>query len=325
VRLRAERLNVIRPDLWLLSETVLPHIIATIDDLQPSLVVIDSIQTVADPELNSAPGSVVQVRGCASRLVHEAKRRGIPVVLVGHVTKEGGLAGPRTLEHVVDVVLAFEGERHHSLRLLRAVKNRFGPTDELGLFEMLEQGLIGVPDASRLFLADRRTGVPGSAVLPTLDGQRPLLVEVQALTNPSVSGAPPRRSVQGLDHGRLALLLAVLDRRARMVTSSTEVYASAVGGVKLAEPGADLAICLAVVSAIQGVPLAPDMVVFGEVGLAGEVRQVGQARRRLTEASRLGFSRAIVPANSPNGVEGMSLLRVATVTEALAAAGLALP
>jgi DNA repair protein RadA/Sms len=325
VRLRAERLGVIRPDLWLLAETMLPHIVASIDDLQPSLVVIDSIQTVADPELNSAPGSVVQVRGCASRLVHEAKRRGVPVVLVGHVTKEGGLAGPRTLEHVVDVVLAFEGERHHSLRLLRAVKNRFGPTDELGLFEMLEQGLVGVPDASRLFLADRRTGVPGSAVLPTLDGQRPLLVEVQALTNPNSSGGPPRRSAQGLDPGRLALLLAVLERRARMVTSSTEVYASAVGGVRLAEPGADLAICLAVVSAILGVPLAPDMAVFGEVGLAGEVRQVAQARRRLAEASRLGFSRAIVPAHSPDGVEGMKLLRVATVTEALAAAGLAAP
>ena len=325
VRLRAERLGVIRPDLWLLAETVLPHIVATIDDLQPSLVVIDSIQTVADPELSSSPGSVVQVRGCATRLVHEAKKRGIPVVLVGHVTKDGGLAGPRTLEHVVDVVLAFEGERHHSLRLLRAVKNRFGPTDELGLFEMLEQGLVGVPDASRLFLADRRTGVPGSAVLPTLDGQRPLLVEVQALTNPSTSGAPPRRSVQGIDSGRLALLLAVLERRARMITSSTEVYASAVGGVKLAEPGADLAICLAVVSAIVGRPLAPDMAVFGEVGLAGEVRQVGQARRRLAEASRLGFSRAIVPLNSPNGVDGMSLLRVSTVAEALAAAGLVAP
>jgi DNA repair protein RadA/Sms len=325
VRLRAERLDVIRPDLWLLSETVLPHIIGAIDDLQPSLVVIDSIQAVADPELNSAPGSVVQVRGCASRLVHEAKNRGVPVVLVGHVTKEGGLAGPRTLEHVVDVVLAFEGERHHSLRLLRAVKNRFGPTDELGLFEMLEQGLVGVPDASRLFLADRRTGVPGSAVLPTLDGQRPLLVEVQALTNPTGSAAPPRRSVQGIDPGRLALLLAVLERRARIVTSSTEVYASAVGGVRLAEPGADLAICLAVVSAIVGVPLAPDLAVFGEVGLAGEVRQVAQARRRLTEASRLGFSRAIVPANSPNGVDGMTLRRVTTVAEALAAAGLAAP
>jgi len=166
VRLRAERLGALRPDLWLLAETMLPHVITAFDEVRPSLVVIDSIQTVADPELGSAPGSIVQVRGCAARLVHEAKSRGVPVVLVGHVTKEGGLAGPRTLEHVVDVVLSFEGDRHHSLRLLRAVKNRFGPTDELGLFEMVEEGLVGVPDASRLFLADRRTGIAGSAVLP---------------------------------------------------------------------------------------------------------------------------------------------------------------
>lgn len=322
VRLRAERLGVLSPDLWLLSETLLPHIVASIDEVRPGLIVIDSIQTVSDPELGSAPGSVVQVRGCATQLAHVAKARGIPVVLVGHVTKDGALAGPRVLEHLVDVVLAFEGERHHSLRLLRAAKNRFGPTDELGLFEMVEKGLVSVPDASRLFLTDRRTGVPGSAVLPTLDGQRPILVEVQALTSRSGSGGPPRRSVQGLDAGRLALLLAVLERRARMGTSSVDVYASAVGGVKLLEPGADLAVCLAIVSAISGVPLAPDLVVFGEVGLAGEVRQVGQARRRLSEASRLGFSRAIVPANSPNGVAGMTLVRVATVAEALAEAGL---
>jgi DNA repair protein RadA/Sms len=325
VRLRAERLGALRNDLWLLTETALPHIVSAIDETQPSLVVIDSIQTVADPELGSAPGSVVQVRGCAARLVHEAKTRGVPIVLVGHVTKEGGLAGPRTLEHVVDVVLSFEGDRHHALRLLRAVKNRFGPTDELGLFEMLEAGLVGVPDASQLFLADRRTGVPGSAVLPTLEGQRPLLVEVQALTNATSSQAPPRRSAQGLDPGRLALLLAVIERRARISVSSTEVYASAVGGVRLAEPGADLALCLAIVSAIAGRPLAPDMVVFGEVGLAGEIRQVSHARRRLNEAARLGFTRAIVPANSPNGVEGISVRKVATLTEALAAAGLTGP
>jgi DNA repair protein RadA/Sms len=322
VRLRAERLGALRPDLWLLAETLIPHIVASIDEVQPSLVIIDSIQSVADPELNSAPGSVMQVRGCAARLVHEAKSRGVPIVLVGHVTKDGGLAGPRTLEHVVDVVLSFEGDRHHSLRLLRAVKNRFGPTDELGLFEMVDDGLAAVPDASKLFLADRRTGVPGSAVLPTLEGQRPLLVEVQALTNATSSGAPPRRSAQGLDPGRLALLLAVLERRARVATSSIEVYASAVGGVRLAEPGADLALCLAIVSAITNRPLAADLVVFGEVGLAGEVRQVSHAKRRLTEASRLGFARAIVPANSPAATDNVVLHRVATLAEALAAAGL---
>jgi DNA repair protein RadA/Sms len=325
VRLRADRLGALGPDLWLLTETMLPHIVAAIEQVQPSLVVVDSIQTIADPELGSAPGSVVQVRGCAARLVHEAKSRDVPVVLVGHVTKEGNLAGPRVLEHVVDVVLGFEGDRHHSLRLLRAVKNRFGPTDELGLFEMGELGLTGVPDASSLFLADRRTGVPGSAVLPTLEGQRPMLVEVQALTNVTTSGAPPRRSVQGLDPGRLALLLAVLDRRARISTATTEVYASVVGGTRLGEPGADLALCLALVSALAGKPLPPDLVVFGEVGLAGEVRQVGHAKRRLIEAARLGFRRAIVPAHSPDGVEGMSVHRVATLTEALSAAGLTGP
>jgi DNA repair protein RadA/Sms len=324
VRLRAERLGVLRPDLWLLSESLLPHVIAAFDEVQPELVVIDSIQTVADPEVGSAPGSVSQVRACAARLVHEAKRRGVPVVLVGHVTKEGGLAGPRVLEHVVDVVLGFEGDRHHALRLLRAVKNRFGPTDELGLFEMVEQGLVGVPDASALFLADRRTGVAGSAVLPTLDGQRPMLVEVQALTNASGGGGSPRRSAQGIDPGRLAVLLAVLERRARVVTAQVDVYASAVGGVRLTEPGADLAVCLALVSALNDQPLPPDLVVFGEVGLAGEIRQVSHARRRLIEAGRLGFRRALVPANSPNGVDGMQVSKVATLAQALAAAGLAL-
>jgi DNA repair protein RadA/Sms len=324
VRLRADRLGAVQPDLWLLSEMMLPRIVAAIDEIQPSLLVVDSIQTVADPELASTPGSVTQVRGCASRLVHEAKQRGLPVVLVGHVTKDGALAGPRVLEHVVDVVLSFEGDRHHSLRLLRAVKNRFGPTDELGLFEMLEHGLVGVPDASRLFLADRRTGVPGSTVLPTLEGQRPLLVEVQALTVPNTAGGSPRRSAQGLDPGRLALLLAVLDRRARVVTNSTDVYVSAVGGVKLAEPGADLALCLAVVSAITGTPIAPDLAVFGEVGLAGEVRQVVHARRRLAEAARLGFRRAIVPVNSPR-TDDTALVRVTTLAEALVTAGLVAP
>ena len=322
VRLRAERLDAVRPHLWLLPETSLPHIIAAIDQVQPQLVVVDSIQTIADPDVPSAPGSVVQVRACTHRLVGEAKRRGVAVVLVGHVTKEGGLAGPRVLEHVVDTVLSFEGDRHHSLRLLRAVKHRFGPTNELGVFEMAGDGLRGVPDASRLFLTDRRTGVAGSAVVPTLEGQRPLLVEVQALTNTVNPGVPPRRSAQGIDGGRLALLLAVLERRARLPMGNQEVFASAVGGVRLTEPGADLPLCLALVSALQHHPLPADLVVFGEVGLAGELRQAAHAPRRLAEAARMGFTRAIVPASSPNGVPGIALLRVATLCEALTAAGL---
>ncbi len=322
VRLRAERLDAVQPHLWLLPETSLPHIVAAIDQVQPQLVVVDSIQTISHPDVPSAPGSVVQVRECAHRLVGEAKRRGVPVVLVGHVTKEGGLAGPRVLEHVVDTVLSFEGDRHHSLRLLRAVKHRFGPTNELGVFEMAGDGLRGVPDASRLFLTDRRTGVAGSAVLPTLEGQRPLLVEVQALTNPVPNGVPPRRSAQGIDSGRLALLLAVLERRARLPMGQQEVFASAVGGVKLTEPGADLALCLALVSALAHHPLPPDLVVFGEVGLAGELRQVAHASRRLAEAARMGFTRAIVPMNSPADADGMAVTRVGTVAEALAAVGL---
>ena len=323
VRLRADRLGAISPDLWLLSEMSMPHIVATIDKVKPSLVVVDSIQTVVDPELGSAPGSVVQVRGCAHRLVQEAKHRGVSIVIVGHVTKEGGLAGPRVLEHVVDTVLSFEGERHHALRLMRAVKHRFGPTNELGLFEMTENGLIGVPDASRLFLTDRRTGVPGSVVVPTIEGQRPLLVELQTLTNPVNSAVPARRSAQGVDQGRMSMLLAVLERRARVSLAGHEVYASVVGGVKLGEPAADLGLCLALVSAVTNVPLPADLVVMGEVGLAGEVRQVGHLARRLTEAARLGFTQAIVPASAPEVSADIKVKRAGTLTEALALAGLA--
>ena len=323
VRLRADRLGAVRDDLWLLPEMSLPHIVSVIDTIAPRLVVVDSIQTVIDPELGSAPGSVVQVRGCAHRLVQEAKNRGIPLVLVGHVTKEGGLAGPRVLEHVVDTVLSFEGERHHSLRMLRAVKHRFGSTNELGLFEMTGDGLRGVPDASTLFLGDRTSGVAGSVVVPTIEGQRPLLVEVQALTNPVNSGAPPRRSAQGLDQGRLSMLLAVLERRAGVSLVGHEVYASVVGGVKLTEPGADLGMCLALVSAVREVALPPDMVVIGEVGLAGEVRQVGHLDRRVSEAARLGFESAIVPSGGDPNAKGCRLLRASTLSEALSLAGLA--
>ncbi len=322
VRLRAERLGAVRPDLWLLAATSMPDIVAAIDEVRPALVVVDSIQAVADPVLGSPPGSVVQVRACAHRLVVEAKRRAIPVVLVGHVTKEGGLAGPRVLEHVVDTVLSFEGDRHHALRLLRATKHRFGPTDELGLFEMASAGLVGVPDPSTLFLADRRTGVPGSAIAPTIEGKRPMVVEVQALTAAAPYDVPVRRTSQGIDSGRLALLLAVLQQRACQPVGNADVYVSTVGGVRLVEPGLDLAVCMAVVSALTGRPLPADLAVFGEVGLGGELRQVGHTRRRLSEAARLGFSRAIVPGNSPNGVEGIRMVRVATLSEALAVAGI---
>ncbi len=322
VRLRAERVGAVRPDLWLHAATALPHVTAAIDEIDPGIVVVDSIQTVHDPALGSPPGSVVQVRGCAHQLVETAKRRGVPIVLVGHVTKEGSLAGPRVLEHVVDTVLAFEGERHHALRLLRATKHRFGPTNELGLFEMAGDGLVGVPDPSRLFLGDRRTGVPGSAVAPTIEGQRPIVIEVQALTTPAPPNVPARRTTQGVDGNRLALLLAVLQQRARVPVHQHDVYASTVGGVRLVEPGLDLAICLAVVSAVTDRPLPADLVAFGEVGLGGEIRQVAHTPRRFNEAARLGFRRVIAPRSSPTPDDDRRVIRVATLPEALAAAGL---
>lgn len=321
VRLRAERLCAVRRDLWMANETSLPGVLDAIERTSPSLVVVDSVQTIADPRLPAAPGSVSQVRECAQQLVVEAKRRGVAIVLVGHVTKDGSLAGPRVLEHVVDTVLSFEGDRHHALRLLRAVKHRFGSTDELGLFEMTGAGLVGVPDPSKLFLADRRPGVAGSVVTATMEGQRQLLVEVQALTLPSPPGVPGRRNAQGLDGGRLSLLLAVLERRAGLRVTDQDVYASAVGGVRLGEPGADLAVITAVASAAVEHPVGEGDVVLGEVGLGGEVRQVTHARRRLAEAARMGFRRAIVPASSP-AVEGIALSRVRTVGEALRAAGI---
>jgi DNA repair protein RadA/Sms len=316
VALRAERLGVSSPSLWLVAETSLANVIAHIDALAPDVVVIDSIQTVHDPDVPSAPGSVGQVRGCAQRLVGEAKARGVSVVLVGHVTKEGGLAGPRVLEHLVDTVLAFDGERHHALRMLRAVKHRFGSTHELGLFEMGERGLAGVPDPSALFLADRQPGVPGSVVAPVLDGQRPLLVEVQALVVPS-NAPSPRRTVQGVDAGRLNQVLAVLDRHAELDLSRAEVHVAVAGGVRVPEPGADLAMALAVVSSATERPLPAHLVTCGEVGLGGELRQVHRTERRLAEAARLGFGRAVVPRSAPDAPAGMRLARAASIGEAI--------
>ncbi|HEX7096744.1 MAG TPA: DNA repair protein RadA [Acidimicrobiales bacterium] len=318
VRMRAERLGACSPELWLASETDLHHVCAHIDDVKPELVVVDSIQTIADPTLASAPGSVVQVRECANRLVQLAKSRGIALVLVGHVTKEGVLAGPRVLEHLVDTVLSFEGDRHHALRVLRGVKHRFGPAGEIGVFEMRHDGLAGVPDPSSVFLADRCRDSSGSVVFPTVDGRRPMLVELQALTTPTHL-AHPRRSAEGVDPGRLAFLLAVLQSRAGVVTGHLDVYALAVGGVRVREPAADLALCLAIASAIHAVPLPPDLVVCGEVGLGGEVRRVGHLDRRLNEAARLGMRRALVPASSEAVPAGVRVLRVASVSQALRA------
>jgi DNA repair protein RadA/Sms len=317
VRLRAERLGARPPNLWLVADTSLPHVLAHLDAVRPEVVAVDSIQTVEDPALASAPGSVAQVRHCAHQLVRVAKERSLSTVLIGHVTKDGGLAGPRVLEHLVDTVLSFEGERHHALRLLRATKHRFGSTDELGLFEMTGSGLDGVPDPSALFLADRRPGTPGSVVAPVLDGQRPLLVEVQALVT-STNLPTPRRSAQGLDSGRLSLVLAVLGARVGVHVQQADVHTVVAGGVKVAEPGADLALALALASAARGSAVADDLVACGEVGLGGELRQVHQTARRLAEAARLGFRRAVVPASAPPGPAGVEVLRAATLAEAVA-------
>ncbi|MBA3286452.1 MAG: DNA repair protein RadA [Acidimicrobiia bacterium] len=315
VRARAERLDATRPELWITADATLAGIIAAIEATEPQLVIVDSIQTVTDPNVAGGAGSVGQVRWCAQQLVAEAKRRNVAVVLVGHVTKEGALAGPRLLEHTVDTVLSFEGDRHHALRVLRAVKHRFGSTDELGLFEMTAQGLLGVPDPSKLFLADRRPSSPGSVVAAAMDGQRPLLVEIQALTTPAPPMAPPRRTAQGLDTGRLALLIAVLQQHTGVRLGGYDVYASAVGGVRLSEPGVDLALLVALVSAGNERPIAEDLVVIGEVGLGGEVRQVAHVARRLAEAARMKYARAIVPMSSPE-VRGIELIRVRTAAEA---------
>jgi DNA repair protein RadA/Sms len=316
VRQRAERLGSLNPNVWIVADTSFDALGPALDDVKPDLVVVDSIQAVYDPEVGSVPGSVTQVRGCTYRLVEMAKERGIAVIIVGHVTKEGGLAGPRVLEHLVDTVLTFDGDRHHGLRLLRAVKHRFGPTGELGLFEMGAVGLTGLADPSGLFLADRRVGVSGSCVAPALDGSRPLLVEVQSLVAPgSPNAGGLRRSAQGLDQGRLYLLTAVLERRAGISFAGQDVHASAAGGVRLTEPAVDLALCLALVSSRLDIPVPIDIVAVGEVGLGGEVRQVSHLQRRLAEAARLGFSRAIVPPGAPD-VAGLELIRVGTLIEA---------
>ena len=321
VRLRAERLGALHDRLLLAAETALPNLLVHLEAIRPDLCVVDSIQTMHDPQYSSAPGSVTQVRECAHRLVQAAKVSGTTIVLVGHVTKDGQLSGPRVLEHVVDTVLSMEGDRHHDLRLLRSTKHRFGPTEEVGLFSVGGSGLDEVPDPSSLFLGDRRPGVPGSVVTPSVEGQRPLLVEVQSLVAPSKL-PQPRRSVQGLDGGRVALLLAVLERRAAIPVSAADVYAMTVGGVRVTEPGADLAICLAVASSRCGSPVAADVVACAEVGLGGELRQVNRLDRRLAEASRLGFRMAVVPRSAPEVDAPIDVRRVATLLDAIDLLGL---
>ncbi len=315
VRLRAERLDALHPNVLIVTETSLPAVLDRIAEVKPDVLAVDSIQTLMDPELNGIPGSVGQVRECAHRLVRAAKDGAIATVLVGHVTKDGSLAGPRALEHIVDTVLAFEGDRHHSLRMLHALKHRFGTTNELGVFEMTEEGMSEVGDPSSLFLADRRAGLPGSVVTATMEGVRPLLVEVQALLA-STPAPAPRRAARGLDGGRLDLILAVLQARVGRPVNSYDVYASVAGGLKVHDAGADLAVALAVASALSGRAVPEGVVAIGEVGLGGELRQPAQTVRRLHEAARMGFSVAIVPASTPS-VDGIRLVRAEALADVL--------
>ncbi len=317
VRMRADRLGLTDPGVLILPETNTEAVIEHIRAARPGAVVIDSIQTLHTNTLTSAPGSVGQVRESASLLAGHCKASGTACILIGHVTKEGALAGPRVLEHLVDTVLYFEGDGAHALRVLRAVKNRFGSTNEVGVFEMGEGGLAEVANPSAAFLAERPVGAPGSAVLATLEGSRPVLVEIQALVSRSTL-AMPRRTAIGLDPGRVALLLAVLEKRARMHLHDQDVFLNVAGGLRVDEPAADLAVVAAVASSARGVPLAADVVVWGEVGLTGEVRSAARAEARVREAARQGFRRCVLPAGNLRGlppVEGSHPHGVATLGE----------
>jgi len=328
VRLRADRVGAIAERLYLAAETDLGALLGHVEAVEPQLLIVDSIQTIGSAEADGAPGGVTQIREVTANLIRVAKERGITTVLVGHVTKEGAIAGPRLLEHLVDVVLYFEGDRHSRLRMIRAVKNRYGPTDELGCFDLSEVGIVGLADPSGLFLTRREEPVPGTCVTVTLEGRRPLVAEVQALVGPSFLPSP-RRVTSGLESSRVAMVLAVLQQRARMKMHEKDIYVSTVGGVRLTETSVDLAVALAVAGSDTEQPLSPTLIAVGEVGLAGEVRPVPGAQRRLSEAARLGFRSAIVPRGAlelgkpsplrPLGAvefEGMKVIEVDNLAEA---------
>jgi DNA repair protein RadA/Sms len=321
IALRAKRLDVQAPDLEVLAEIQLEKLLVTIESSRPTVVVIDSIQTIYSEALSSAPGSVAQVKECAAQLTRLAKSTGVCMIMVGHVTKEGNLAGPRVLEHIVDTVLYFEGDTHSSFRLVRAFKNRFGAVNELGVFAMTDKGLKGVSNPSALFLSQHDQTVPGSCVLVTQEGSRPLLVEIQALVD-AAHVPNPRRLALGLEQHRLAMLLAVLHRHAGIACFDQDVFLNAVGGVKISEPAADLAILLAIQSSMKNKALPKTLIVFGEVGLAGEIRPCPRGQERLKEAAKLGFTMAIVPkANAPKTkIAGMQIIAVDRIDQAIQAA-----
>jgi DNA repair protein RadA/Sms len=321
IALRAKRLGIQAPDLEVLAEIQLEKLLATIEAARPTVVVVDSIQTIYSEALTSAPGSVAQVKECAAQLTRLAKTTGVCMIMVGHVTKEGNLAGPRVLEHIVDTVLYFEGDTHSSFRLVRAFKNRFGAVNELGVFAMTDKGLKGVANPSALFLSQHDQIVPGSCVLVTQEGSRPLLVEIQALVD-AAHVPNPRRLALGLEQHRLAMLLAVLHRHAGIACFDQDVFLNAVGGVKITEPAADLAVLLAIQSSLKNKALPKTLIVFGEVGLAGEIRPCPRGQERLKEAAKLGFTQAIVPkANAPKTkIPGLEIIAVDRIDQAIQAA-----
>ncbi|MFD2672501.1 DNA repair protein RadA [Marinicrinis sediminis] len=318
-KLRADRLGALSESLYVLCETNMEAIQEAIDEVEPNCLIIDSIQTVFDPSVTSAPGSVSQVRECTGILMRIAKLRGVATFVVGHVTKEGTIAGPRMLEHMVDCVLYFEGERHHTYRVLRAVKNRFGSTNEMGIFEMRESGLTEVSNPSELFLSERPMGASGSAVLASMEGTRPVLVEIQTLVSPT-NFPSPRRTATGFDHNRLSLIIAVLEKRNGMHLQHHDAYINVAGGIKIDEPAADLAVAVSLASSLRDRPTKPFDVVFGEIGLTGEVRAVSRVEQRVNEAMKLGFKRVILPENSLKGWTppvGIEIIGVQTVSDAL--------
>ncbi|MCO5215013.1 MAG: DNA repair protein RadA [Thermomicrobiales bacterium] len=322
IKLRADRLGVDSANVLLMAETDLDTILGVADDVRPSLLVVDSIQTVMIDELDSTAGSVSQVRESTGRIMQWAKSSGVPVFIIGHVTKEGAIAGPRVLEHMVDAVLYLEGDRFHQYRIMRAVKNRFGSTDEVGVFEMAGSGLREVRNPSEAFLEERASRAPGSTVAVTMEGSRPILVEVQALATPT-NYSMPRRSANGLDNSRLQLLVAVLQKRVGLGLGTQDVYANVVGGLRIQEPASDLAVAVSIASSLRDIPVDPGIVCIGEIGLSGELRTVSQLERRIQEASRLGFRKALVPARSgvtpaPSTL-GMEIIQVGTAAEAIEA------
>jgi DNA repair protein RadA/Sms len=310
VRLRAERIGALHERLFLAAETELSAVLAHVEQVNPSLLILDSVQTVRSPAVDGTDGGASQVRAVAGALTAVAKSRGMTTILVGHVTKDGAIAGPRALEHLVDVVISFDGERHSTLRLVRAVKNRFGPADEIGCFEIGDAGVVGVPDPSALFVSRRTAPVPGSCVTVTLEGSRPLLAEVQALVAGTGGGGSPRRAVSGLDSQRVAMVNAVVERRGGVKLADADVFAASVGGVRITEPAADLALALAIASASKDRALPEGMIALGEVGLSGEIRRVAGTGRRLAEAARQGYKVALVPPDSGAAPPGMRLVEV---------------